>query len=186
MAVRSLVERGIVDPKKVGLAGLSRGADILEYAISHSQAFQAAIESGPGARDPYFFYMAGGVWHELFRKWGLGGWPEGDAKKNWSRLAASLNADRIEAPLLMNSADSEYLGNLALYTSLEQLHKPVELYIHVNELHVKNQPKHRYEIYERNVDWFRFWLEGQEDASPEKKSQYSRWERLRESWTRRD
>jgi dipeptidyl aminopeptidase/acylaminoacyl peptidase len=185
MAVRSLVERGIVDANKVGLAGLSRGADILEYTISHSQAFQAAIESGPGARDPYFFYMAGGVWHELFTKWGLGGWPEGESKKNWETLAASLNADRIETPLLMNSADSEFLGNMALYTSLEQLHKPVELYIHVNELHVKNQPKHRYEIYERNLDWFRFWLEGEEDSSPEKRSQYSRWERLREGWTTR-
>jgi hypothetical protein len=30
MAVRSLIEAGIADPKKVGLAGLSRGADILE------------------------------------------------------------------------------------------------------------------------------------------------------------
>jgi dipeptidyl aminopeptidase/acylaminoacyl peptidase len=185
MAVRSLVERGIVDPKKVGLAGLSHGADILEYTISHSQAFQAAIESGPGARDPYFFYMAGGVWHELFAKWGLGGWPEGDSRKNWDTLGASLNADRIETPLLMNSADSEFLANLALYTSLEQLHKPVELYIHANELHVKNQPKHRYEIYERNVDWFRFWLEGEEDTSPEKRSQYSRWERLRENCAKR-
>jgi dipeptidyl aminopeptidase/acylaminoacyl peptidase len=128
--------------------------------------------------------MAGGVWHGLFAKWGLGGWPEADSRKNWERLAASLNADRIETPLLMNSADSEFLGNMALYTSLEQLHKPVELYIHVNELHVKNQPKHRYEIYERNVDWFRFWLEGQEDPSPGKRSQYSRWERLREIWTK--
>lgn len=185
MAVRSLVERGIADPEKVGLAGLSHGADILEYTISHSRAFQAAIESGPGARDPYFFYMAGGVWHELFAKWGLGGWPERDARKNWETLAASLNADRIETPLLMNSADSEFLANLALYTSLEQLHKPVELYIHVNELHVKNQPKHRYEIYERNVDWFRFWLEGEEETSSQKRSQFSRWERLRENWARR-
>ena len=183
MAVRSLVERGIVDANKVGLAGLSHGADILEYTISHSQAFQAAIESGPGARDPFFFYLAGSLWHELFAKWGLGGWPEADARKNWERVAASLNADRIETPLLMNSADSEFLGNMALYTSLEQLHKPVELHIHVNELHVKNQPKHRYEIYERNIDWFRFWLEGEEDPSPGKRCQYSRWESLRKSWT---
>jgi dipeptidyl aminopeptidase/acylaminoacyl peptidase len=184
MAVRSLVDARIVDPKKVGLAGLSHGAEILEYTISHSQAFQAAIESGPGARDPYFFFMAGGVWHELFRKWGLGGWPEADSRKNWERLAASLNADRIETPLLMNSADSEFLVSMALYTSLEQLHKPVELHIHLNELHVKNQPKHRYEIYERNLDWFRFWLCGEEDPSPEKKEQYVRWGRLRENWTK--
>jgi hypothetical protein len=81
---------------------------IWQYTISHSHVFQAAIESGPGARDPYFFYMAGGVWHELFAKWGLGEWPEGDSKRSWEKLAASLNADRIETPLLMNSADSEF------------------------------------------------------------------------------
>jgi dipeptidyl aminopeptidase/acylaminoacyl peptidase len=183
MAVRSLVEAGIVDPSKVGLAGLSRGAEILEYAISHSRIFQAAIESGPGARDPFFYYMAGKNWHRIFAKWVLSGWPEGESKKNWDRLAASLNADHIETPLLMNSPDSEFLGNMALFTSLEELHKPVELYIYANELHIKNQPKHRYEIYERNVDWFQFWLEDHKDASPEKRDQYARWERLRDTWT---
>jgi dipeptidyl aminopeptidase/acylaminoacyl peptidase len=183
MAVRSLVDAGIVDPQKVGLAGLSRGADILEYVISHSHTFQAAIESGPGARDPFFYYMAGRNWHAVFAKWGLGGWPEGESKKNWYKLAASLNADRIETPLLMNSPDSEFLGNMALFTSLEALHKPVELHIYANELHIKNQPKHRYEIYERNVDWFRFWLEGKDESSPDKKDQYLRWEKLRETWT---
>jgi dipeptidyl aminopeptidase/acylaminoacyl peptidase len=183
MAVQSLVETGIVDPKKVGLAGLSRGAEILEYAISHSHMFQAAVESGPGARDPFFYYMAGRNWHKIFAKWGLSGWPEGESKKNWDRLAASLNADHIETPLLMNSPDSEFLGNMALFTSLEKLHKPVELYIYANELHIKNQPKHRYEIYERNVDWFQFWLEDHKDSSPEKRDQYSRWEELRDTWT---
>jgi dipeptidyl aminopeptidase/acylaminoacyl peptidase len=182
MAVQLLVERGLVDPKKVGLAGLSRGADILEYTISHSRMFQAAIESGPGARDPFFYYMAGTVWHEIFAEWGLGGWPEGESKKNWEKLSASLNADKIETPLLMNSPDSAFLNSMALFTSLESLHKPVELYIYPNELHIKNQPKHRYDIYERNVDWFRFWLEGEKDSSPLKKDQYSGWEALREAW----
>jgi dipeptidyl aminopeptidase/acylaminoacyl peptidase len=182
MAVRSLVDKGIVDPKKVGLAGLSRGAEILEYTISHSQMFQAAIESGPGARDPFFYYMAGRNWHRIFKKWGLGGWPEGESKRSWVKLAASLNADHIETPLLMNSPDSEFLGNMALFTSLEELHKPVELYIYENEHHIKNQPRHRYEIYERNIDWFRFWLQGEKDSSAEKRDQYSRWEKLRETW----
>lgn len=178
MAVQSLVDQEIVDPAKVGLAGLSHGAEILEYAISHTHAFQAAVESGPGARDPYFYYMAGRSWHELFAKWGLGGWPEGESKKNWQKLAASLNADRIETPLLVNSADSEFIGTLALCSSLEELQKPVEVYIYADELHIKNQPKHRYEIYERNLDWFRFWLQGEQDPNPDKSAQYSRWQQL--------
>jgi dipeptidyl aminopeptidase/acylaminoacyl peptidase len=182
MAVQSLADAGIVDLKQVGLAGLSRGAEVLEYAISHSHTFQAAVESGPAARDPYFYYMAGSNWHEIFAKWGLGGWPEGESRKKWEKLAASLNADRIDTPLLVNSADSEFIASLALYTSLEQLRKPVELYLYPNELHIKNQPKHRYEIYERNLDWFRFWLKGEKDPSSEKMDQYVRWQKLRETW----
>jgi dipeptidyl aminopeptidase/acylaminoacyl peptidase len=97
-------------------------------------------------------------------------------------LSASLNADRIEAPLLVNAADSEYLASLALCSSLEQLGKPVELFIYPNELHAKNQPKHRYEIYERNLDWFGFWLRDLEDPDPKKADQYVRWRRLKKVW----
>ena len=181
MAVQSLIDAGIVDPEKVGLAGLSHGAEVVEYTISHSRLFRAAIESGPAARDPYFYYMGGGKWHELFRKWGLGGWPEGESKKNWEKLAASLNAQRIDTPLLMNPADSEFVACLSLYTALEQLQKPVELYIYANELHIKNQPKHRYEIYERNIDWFRFWLKDEEDADPSKAEQTIRWREMKKN-----
>ena len=184
MAVQILADLGVVDPDKVGLAGLSRGAEILEYAIGHSRVFHAAIEGTPGARDPFFYYMAGRNWHGIFAKWGLGGWPEGESRENWTKLAASLNAAHIETPLLMNSPDSEFIGNMALFTSLQELHKPVELYIYANELHIKNQPRHRYEIYQRNLDWFRFWLKGEKDVSPENREQFSRWENLRDAWTR--
>lgn len=180
MAVQTLVQEGLADPERVGISGFSHGAEILEYAISHTHSFHAAVESGPAARDPFFYYMAGRSWQELFASWGLGGWPEGQAAQNWKRLAASLNADQIGTPLLVNSADSEFLASLALCASLEQLHKPVELHIYANELHVKNQPKHRYEIYERNLDWFRFWLQGKEDMASAKSQQYARWRKLRE------
>jgi dipeptidyl aminopeptidase/acylaminoacyl peptidase len=182
MAVEKLVHEGIVDPARVGISGFSHGAEILEFAISHAHLFSAAVESGPAARDPYFYYMAGSNWHDIFAKWGLGGWPDGAARDKWKALAASLNGDRIEAPLLVNAADSEYLASLALCTSLEQLRKPVELFIYPNERHAKNQPKHRYEIYERNLDWFEYWLRGLEDPDPKKANQYLRWRQLRKAW----
>jgi hypothetical protein len=124
--------------------------------------------------------LGGATWHETFENWGLGGWPEGAAKSNWKELAASLNADHIQAPLLVNGSDSEYIASLALYTSLEQLKKPVDLFVYAHELHIKNQPTHRYEIYERNLDWFRFWLSDEEDPSPDKASQFKYWRQLRQ------
>ena len=95
------------------------------------------------------------------------------------RLAAFLNAVQIQTPLLINTADSEFVASMALFTSLEQLHKPVELYIYMNELHVKNQPRHRTKTMKRNLDWLNFWLRGEVDSDPGKKEEYVRWEKLK-------
>lgn len=177
-AIQRLSEMGIIDPSKVGVAGFSHGAEIMAYAITHAEFIHAAI-GDVGSRDPYFYYMATNSWHRIFADWGLGGWPEGSASANWKELAPSLRADRISVPLLMNAADSEFLIDLSVYTSLRELGKPVELYIYANELHRKNQPKHRYEIYAHNLDWFRYWLKGEEDPNVGKKEQYERWGSLR-------
>ncbi len=182
--LKLLDDMGIVDAKRRGLTGLSFGSEITDFTISHSDLFQAASLSGGGSRDPFFYYMAGKLWHKIFADWGLGGWPEGKASANWHELAPSLNADHVSAPLLSNAAETEYVVGLSDYTALEQLGKPVELFIYPNELHVKNQPKHRYEIYERNVDWFKFWLQGIEDPDLTKKDQYDRWHKLRELHTK--
>jgi dipeptidyl aminopeptidase/acylaminoacyl peptidase len=179
MAVKDLSERGVVDPKNVALTGLSHGAEIVEYAISHTGFLRTAIESGGGARDPYFYYMGGKAWEKIFSEWGLGGWPEGISRANWQVLSPLLNADHVSAPLLSNAAESEYVWGLPLIVSLRQLGRPVELFIYPNEHHIKNQPKHRYEIYERNVDWVRFWLLDEEAADPAKRDEYARWRELR-------
>jgi hypothetical protein len=35
-------------------------------------------------------------------------------------------------------------------------------------------------VYERNLDWFRFWLQGYESPDPNKKQQYTQWREMRE------
>jgi hypothetical protein len=94
-----------------------------------------------------------------------------------------LNAERVQAPLLSNIAESEYLAELQFLVSLQQLAKPVEIFVYPNELHIKNQPKHRYEIYQRNLDWFNFWLREAEDADSAKAGQYERWRELKKLQT---
>jgi dipeptidyl aminopeptidase/acylaminoacyl peptidase len=177
-AVDRLCSAGLVDRRRVGIAGYSHGSEIMAYAISHTRLFSAAIGDA-GGREPYFYYMADRNWQEIFRRWGLGGWPEGRMRKRWAAVSATLNANRINTPLLINAADSEFVADLALFTSLKQLHKPVELFIYSNELHVKNQPKHRYEIYTKNLDWFKFWLMGVKDPSGSKADQYQRWSKMK-------
>jgi dipeptidyl aminopeptidase/acylaminoacyl peptidase len=176
-AVKMLDDMGIIDANRKGLTGLSYGAEITNFTISHSDLFQAAAASSDSARDPIFFYFGNGFWHQTFKQWGLG-LPDGETAARWRELSPALNAARVKAPLLIQAADSEYLYGLQFYTSLREHGKPVEMIIFADEWHIKNQPKHRYEIYQRNLDWFKFWLQDKEDSDPSKKEQYARWHEL--------
>jgi dipeptidyl aminopeptidase/acylaminoacyl peptidase len=177
MAIKQAAETGSIDIARTGLTGYSRGEEIVAYAITHSKLFHA-VSGAAGDNGPYFYYMAPKAVQEYFVNSGLG-WPQGQSKGNWKQIALELNAERIETPILNNDPDSEFLWDLALYTSLKALRKPMELIIYPNELHVVNQPKHRYQMYERNLDWFRFWLKEEEDPDPAKAEQYKRWRELR-------
>ncbi len=54
-----------------------------------------------------------------------------------------------------------------------------DLYVFPNEPHQKFQPKHKLAVYERNLDWFRFWLQGYEDPDPAKAAQYACWREMK-------
>lgn len=177
-ALEELDRRGLIDPARVGIAGFSHGEEIAGYAVTHTDLFLAAV--GAAMYEPYFYFMGGSEWWDLFKAWGLGGWPNGASRANWQQISMSLNAERIHTAILETVSDTEYLPYLPLYRSLVDLDKPVELYIYPTELHVRNQPRHRLEIYERNLDWFLFWLKDEERAGAEKQGQYGRWRKLRE------
>ena len=179
-AIRKAVELGIADPGKVGFTGLSHGSEIGAFAISRSDLFQAASMSGAGSLDPLAEQMAPKRFRHWLSQWGLIDANDLPVPERFQRLSAALNADRIHTPLLINAPDSEYLISLPLYAAMRARKKPVEMWVYPDEYHQKIQPKHRYSVYERNLDWFRFWLKGEEDPSPAKSAQYERWRKLRE------
>jgi dipeptidyl aminopeptidase/acylaminoacyl peptidase len=179
MAIQKASEMGVADTTRIGLTGYSRGTEIVAYTITHTKLFRA-VSGAAGDEGPYFYYMARRRVQDDFSNEGVGGWPEGKSNANWRQVAPELNADRIDVPVLNNVPDSEFLADLALYTSLRELGKPMELFIYPNELHHVNQPKHRYQIYERNLDWFRFWLKSEESSDSAKSEQYERWRQLRQ------
>jgi dipeptidyl aminopeptidase/acylaminoacyl peptidase len=177
-AIRELDTGGLIDAARVGIAGYSHGEEIAGYAITHTDLFHAAV--GAAMYEPYFYFMGGAEWWDLFETWGLGGWPYGKSADHWKRISMAQNAERIHTPVLHTVSDTEYLLYLPLYRSFVDMGKPVELYVYPDELHVRNQPRHRFEIYELNLDWFAFWLKREERTGKEKKEQYARWRKMRE------
>ena len=177
--VGELAKRGLVDDDRVGICGLSHGSEITNYSISHSKIFAAAIADGGSARDPLFYYLKSESWNTLFKSWGLEGPPYEANLPKWQQMSPALNAGRITAPLLMNAPDSEYVIALQQYWEMRDHHRPVEMWIFPDEGHIKHQPVHRLVVYERNVDWFDYWLQGKRDGDPAKAAQYKRWDDLR-------
>jgi dipeptidyl aminopeptidase/acylaminoacyl peptidase len=181
--VRLVIARGIADPVRVGITGLSDGSTTAEFAMVNSGLFAAASVS-TCCIEPWTINAAmGPAYTKVMRD---DGWPPGrysDASF-WSKGSVALNASRIDVPLLIQQADREYLTALETYQALRDNHKPVDMYVFPDEYHHKWQPAHRLAVYTRNLDWFRFWLKEETDDDPAKSQQYSRWRILKETWRR--
>lgn len=176
--VAMAAERGIADPDRIGLTGLSDGATTVAFALINAGPFAAASISSC-CTEPESLGMLGGPGYAAERL-RLGYPPLGsDDREFWAPMSLARNAGAIDTPLLMQLSDDEYLLGLPSYTALKQRGKPVEMYVFPGEHHIKWQPAHRLAVYERNLDWFDFWLRGVEDPDPAKARQYARWRMLR-------
>jgi hypothetical protein len=86
-------------------------------------------------------------------------------------------------PLLLQSADRERgFGNIEVWTRLRKAGAQVEWYEYPDEGHIKTGPANRWWVYQRNLDWFRFWLKDEEDSTSAKRDQYLRWREMRKEW----
>ncbi len=102
-----------------------------------------------------------------------------DAPDFWRSMSLAHNAKAIDVPLLMQLSDDEHLLALEAYTALREHGRPVELHVFPDEHHIKWQPAHRMAIYQRNLDWFDFWLRCRVRSDAASQAQGRRWKALR-------
>ncbi|MBL8268736.1 Atxe2 family lasso peptide isopeptidase [Steroidobacter sp.] len=179
IVIDQLDQRGIIDPRRVGVTGLSHGADNVEFMLFNSTRFAAAAVSGAWSR-PQYFYLNPNTWYrnEMI-KYALGAQNAEQVSERGRVASIVYNTDKVTTPLLIQAPDAELLATLPIHIALLDAGKPVETYVFPDEYHIKWQPQHKRAIAERSIDWFRFWLLNSEDASPDKAEQYSRWRKLR-------
>ncbi|QNA83746.1 Atxe2 family lasso peptide isopeptidase [Sphingomonas sp. So64.6b] len=177
--VNLAVATGAVDRKRIGLTGLSDGSSTVRFALINAPGMFAAAAISTCCLDPKTVMTYGGIaWAEYNRKMGF---PPAtrDDPGFWQPYSLALNARDIDMPLLMQLPDDEYLMALEAFEALREHGKPVEMYVFPGEYHAKYQPIHRLAVYNRDVDWFSFWLQSRSDPDPAKAAQYARWEAMR-------
>jgi dipeptidyl aminopeptidase/acylaminoacyl peptidase len=174
--VSLLVERGIANPQRIGITGLSDGASSVQFALLNSRLFRAAAVSS-GFWDSSLAMRVGPGSMRDFAAMGYPG-AMSDTDPFWDRISIAKNAATIGTPMLLQLADTEYLGALTAYTALRQARAPVDMYVFPQETHVKWQPAHRLAIYGRSLAWFDFWLRDREPVDWDRE-ELAHWEKLR-------
>lgn len=184
--IDAVIARGFVDAARIGIGGVSHGTFVPMYLLQKHDRIAAASLSSPGW-GPHSYYSGTRWSRETLAKMGYDGFgmrPEGAGREFWRRIDLADHVDKIEAPILLHLAAHEANGQVALIRHLAEAGRPYDAYIFPRETHIKWQPAHLHAIMERNLDWFRFWLQGHEDPSPGKAEQYERWRELRELLSR--
>lgn len=193
-AVGALDSKGLIDNNRVGIIGFSRTGWYTEFILAHSKIrFRAATVADNvqySFGEYWLFHDAETItsYEHIY-----GGPPYGATLKNWLNYSVSFNLDKIHTPLLMEEMGygitkeindfAPPLGLAASYevfTGLSRLGDPVELYFYPKEGHQPESPQARWATMQRNVDWYRFWLQGYERPNPEDSEQYLRWRKMKE------
>lgn len=181
-AIDLLHDTGLIDRERVGLIGWSASGVAVQHMLLQSPyPTKAAVVA-----DAFNFGLLGYVnqFGSLQPGMGfiedmIGGYPWGDGLDSWVANNPELHLDRMRTPLRYE----QYAGGLSswwsIYTVLKRLGKPVEYYVFRDAAHVLVKPEHIYASQQGTVDWFAFWLNGEEDPNPAKADQYARWRTLR-------
>jgi dipeptidyl aminopeptidase/acylaminoacyl peptidase len=188
-AVDDLNRRGLIDPERVGIIGFSRTCLFVEYALTHSNHHFRAAAIADGVDDGYFQYLMFANSSPVLTQYterANGGKPYGDGLDSWKRRASGFNLQRVNAPVRIMARNPEsVLLEWEWFAGLTLLQKPVEMVYIQDGTHILQKPWDRLTSQDGNVDWFAFWLNGDEDSDPEKADQFTRWRQMRERQLRK-
>jgi len=173
-AIGNLERRGLIDRNRVGITGFSRTYWYVTYMLTHSKHhFTAAAAVADGVDYSYFQYMAlPDVTPDSEQM--LGGPPYGKSMSQWLKRSPAFLMNKMGLRI-------QTLGPMSLlldwhwYSGLSRLGKPVEMIYMPEGTHILEKPWERMTSQQGNVDWFCFWIKGEEDPDPAKAEQYQRW-----------
>jgi len=176
-AVQLAIDRGVADPARVGITGMSDGASVSDYAVLHSNMF-AAFATTNCCFDETFPSRIGPAAARLFADIGYPKLSDRSQQADafWDQISLMRHARSLTRPMLVQVADEELLSTLPTVTALREVGAPIDLFVLPGEHHYKWQPAHRLAMYERSLDWFDYWLKDEEPTDPRRLADVKRWE----------
>jgi len=163
IGVDSLIARGYVDPKRLGVTGGSGGGLLTNWIIGHTDRFAAAVSERPVADWASFYYSADftlftPTW---FRK------PPYEDPNEYRERSPVTYAASIHTPLMLVDGEEDWRTPFgqseAMFRTLAQQRKPVVMIRFPNESHELTRsglPSHRVQNQHHLKAWFDKYLLG--------------------------
>ena len=158
--INDLVREGLVDPTRVGIAGYSRGSQMVNVAMTQSSLFRVASSGDGGFLEPSAYMGSKRSYDAIY-----GGSPFGPHLEDYRRFAPSLRASHASGPILQQMA-APLSGTIELYRALKEAGVPTQITLYPgensasDETHIFHIPSNRLAAMRENIAWFDFWLRG--------------------------
>jgi dipeptidyl aminopeptidase/acylaminoacyl peptidase len=164
VAVDSLVRRGYVDEKRLGVTGGSGGGLLTNWTVTQTHRFAAAVSQRSVGDWAAFWYSAD---FTLFRP----SWfrtPPYENPQEYVARSPTTYAGRITTPLMLIGGEDDLRtppaqGAEAMFRSLKAQKKPTVLILFPGESHElsrSGKPVHRVERLQHILNWFDKYLMG--------------------------
>lgn len=175
-AIDEFDRRGLIDRDRVGLIGFSRTVFHVAFTLTHSKYRFRAATLADGFEGGYLNYL---LWRTTDSVGVNGGEPVGTGLKSWLDNSPGFNLEKISSPVRLEYyGPLHFLGGWQWFSILSLLGKPVDFIWIPRGTHLLVKPWERLTSQQENVDWFRFWLSGQEACEAEDRESCARWREL--------
>lgn len=190
-AIDSLVSQGLVDRERVGIMGFSATGERVNKLLTFTDVPIRAASIVDGDAGTLFSmsiiygYNLGSV---VLIEQANDARPFGESVDRWVKNDPSLNTHCVNAALRIETYGPWVLNHWDTYAFLRRQYKPVEMIRIPDGNHGLSRPSERMISLQGNVDWYRFWLRGEErsevvipgETNTSLKEQYVRWRQLAE------
>lgn len=156
-----VVSRGLVDPKRMAIGGISHGATMTLYMlVRHPDLYAAAIEFA-GVADRALFNERTNPNSAIRWQMKMGG-PAALKPEIYQRADIIAQVDKIHTPLLVMHGENDPQvppGNASLLVkAMEEHHKTVYYFTYPNELHWVSTAPHKLDSWEKELAFLEHYI----------------------------
>lgn len=180
-AVTELAAEGLIDPARVGIAGYSRGSQMVNVTVTNSKMFRAASSGDGGFLEPAGYATGRSSYDAIY-----GGAPLSDNIERWRRFAPSLNAGKVCAAVLQQVASASP-SQIELFEALRAAGVATQISYYPgataasDETHLFYLTSNRLFAMRENIAWFDYWLLGKRDVDAPFADHVASWDRLKKN-----